>query len=71
MKAITIQQPWAHLIIHGYIDPKTGEVVRKEVERGWRTKYRGITSTAIREHSSRSRARAITASGMSRRSWQR
>lgn len=42
MKAITIQQPWAHLIIHGYFYPQTGSVRRKDVEnRDWRSKYRG------------------------------
>ena len=41
MKAITIQQPWAHLIIHGYIDAE-GRVHRKDVEnRRWWIDYRG------------------------------
>lgn len=42
MKAVTIQQPWAHLIIHGYFDAQTGAVRRKDVEnRVWPCNYRG------------------------------
>lgn len=42
MKAITIQQPWAHLIIHGYLDPHTGKLKRKDVEnRTWVSSYKG------------------------------
>jgi hypothetical protein len=42
VKAITIQQPWAHLIVHGYFDPQTGDVRRKDVEnRCWPCSHRG------------------------------
>lgn len=42
MKAITIQQPWAHLVIYGYADPFTGRREIKNVEnRTWESSYRG------------------------------
>jgi len=45
MKALSIRQPWAFLIIHGYVEyPYQGTPVKhqKDVEnRTWRTNYRG------------------------------
>lgn len=42
MKAITIQEPFATLIVRGYFDPVLGIVRRKDVEnRRWPTRYRG------------------------------
>lgn len=42
MKAITICQPYAHLIIHGYRQNATGKVLCKDLEnRKWPTSYRG------------------------------
>lgn len=42
MKAITIQQPWAHLIIHGSRDCLDIDPQRKNVEnRTWPSSYRG------------------------------
>lgn len=42
MKAVTIQQPWAHLVIHGYFDAQIGTVRRKDVEnRVWPSGHRG------------------------------
>lgn len=42
-KIITVQQPWAHLIIHGLLfEPTTSDVDYKDIEnRTWPTKYKG------------------------------